>query len=385
MAAESVGQALELGGAPSALPHLAGPAVGSGLYRRFALVLMLTHACNMRCGYCYAGGKSGQAMPEHVGRKGVDRALASLEEGGELELGFFGGEPLLEAPLMAGLLQYASDRCSAEGNLLLASVTTNGTIADSTAWSLMERPDLRLFVSHDGLPEVHNRHRRSADGCGTSARVLATIRRLVAAGKEFGVVMVVRPDTVELLPAGIQFLWGLGVRRIDPTLDLWTEWTRQDASRLDAAIARCAEIWRARLPGFAMSWFDEKAALLAHAALTPTARCGFGDGQIAVSPAGGLYPCERLIGENGGASPVRLPGNVLEGEDFLCSGTRSCRPAEGCAACAVRSFCTATCPCSNHVRSGDPGRPDGLICLLNRSCIRETARVMDVLPEGLII
>ncbi len=103
------------------------------------------------------------------------------------------------------------------------------------------------------------------------------------------------------------------------------------------------------------------------------------------APVGVPHSCGRLMGNNEGASPMRLSGNVLEGEDFLCSGTRSCRLAEGCAACAVRSFCTATCPCSNYVRSGDPGRPDGLLCLLNRSCIRETARVMDVLPEGLII
>jgi len=103
------------------------------------------------------------------------------------------------------------------------------------------------------------------------------------------------------------------------------------------------------------------------------------------APVGGPRPCGRLVRNNEGANPMRLPGNVLEGEDFLRSGTRACRPAKGCAACAVRSFCTATCPCSNYVRSGDPGRPDGLLCLLNRSCIRETARAMDVLPERLII
>ncbi len=385
MAAETVGQALECAGAPAALPRRPSASAATGLYARFSLVLMLTHACNLRCSYCYTGEKSQRAMPEHLGRKAVDRAVASLDEGGVLELGFFGGEPFLEAPLMDSLIRHASDRCAAKGARLTTSVTTNGTVANSAAWSLMKRPDVQLFVSHDGLPDVHNLHRRSADGCGSSARVLATIKRLLAVGKDFAVVMVVRPDTAESLPAGVQFLWGLGVRRIDPTLDLWTSWTRQDACRLDAAVARCAEIWRSRLPRLSVGWFDEKAALLAGARLMPTARCTFGDGQIAVSPAGNLYPCERLIGEDKEANPMRLPGTVLDGEDFPRRGTGTCRPAEGCADCAVRSFCTATCPCSNYVRSGDPGRPDGLLCLLNRSCIRETARVLGVFPEGIAI
>ena len=77
------------------------------MYNRYSLTLMLTHDCNLRCSYCYMGAKSGRVMPESLGRKAIDRAIASLEDKGELELGFFGGEPLLEPALLGSLIKYA--------------------------------------------------------------------------------------------------------------------------------------------------------------------------------------------------------------------------------------------------------------------------------------
>ena len=66
-------------------------------YDRFHLVLMTTHACNLRCDYCYTGRKFRRAMPLEIGLAAIRRAARSLCPGGTLELGFFGGEPLLEA------------------------------------------------------------------------------------------------------------------------------------------------------------------------------------------------------------------------------------------------------------------------------------------------
>jgi sulfatase maturation enzyme AslB (radical SAM superfamily) len=123
--------------------------------------------------------------------------------------------------------------------------------------------------------------------------VLATIRRLLAAGRDLRAVMVVRPDTVERLPDCIEFLRQLGVRHVTPSLDLWARWTREDAGRLESAIIRCANLWRSGLPQCSISWFDDKAAMLAGVPSNETARCGFGHVEIAVAPSGNLYPCPR--------------------------------------------------------------------------------------------
>ena len=192
------------------------------MYPRFSLVLSVNHACNMRCSYCYAGRKFSAPMPEQTGRKAIDRAIASTQPGGSLSLGFFGGEPLLEAGLIAKLIDCAYARAEAAEIDLSLSMTVNGTVTTDAAWALMTRPGLSLAVSCHGLPEVHDRYRRFPDGTGSARVVLNTIARLQDAGRDFRVVMVVRPDTVAALPEGIQFLREQGVTHVDPSLDLST-------------------------------------------------------------------------------------------------------------------------------------------------------------------
>lgn len=240
----------------------------------------------------------------------------------------------------------------------------------------MTLSDMNLAVSFDGLPRLHDRHRRFADGLGTATRVLETMRRLLAAGKEFRAVMVIGPDSAERLGKAIDFLRVFGVRRVELTLDLWANWQPEDMVELEQAIECAALMWGAGLPGLSVNWFDEKAARICGFSPAGAARCGFGDGEVAVAPSGRLYPCERLIGEDADPNLMRLPGHALDGRDFLGLGTRPERQAEACSACSMDSACNTTCPCSNYVRTGSLSRPDRLLCILNQACMREAARVM---------
>ncbi|REK19464.1 MAG: radical SAM protein [Planctomycetota bacterium] len=346
------------------------------MHSRFGLTLMVNHACNLRCTYCYTGDKLRRPMPLEIGRQAIDRALASLTAGGTLELGFFGGEPLIEAESIARLVMYAAEQADAADVTLLCGLTTNGTIDTDAAWSVMTLPDLRLAISHDGLPEVHDRHRITAEGAATSSRVLRTIERLQAAGKKFRVVSVVRPDTVDELPRSLVFLYDLGVSYFDLSLDLWARWTVGDGDRLLGAVRACADFWGERLPDCAVSWFDDKAGRFAGVPIDETARCGFGYSEIAVAPSGNLYPCERLIGADEPANRMRLAGHVTEGEDFLDRRREPGRSDDGCQRCAVSELCSTTCRCSNYIRTGDISRPDGLLCLWDQACLRETVRVL---------
>jgi uncharacterized protein len=350
------------------------------MYDCFGLVLMVTHACNLRCRYCYTGAKWPRLMPVPVGLAAIDRAARSVRLGGRLEIGFFGGEPLLEPDLVRQFMVHARRQANARQLQLRFQLTTNGTITDTFAWSVLNMPDVDVSVSHDGLPEVHDRYRRSADGAGTSSRVLATIHRLLAAGRDFRVVMVVRPDTVCHLAAGIRFLREQGVRHVVPALDLWATWSPADAGQLRAVLADCAELWLSGLPGCSVAWFDEKAGQLAGVPVEGTARCGFGDGTLAVAPSGNLYPCERLIGDDGSGNAMRLPGHALDGAEFapLPPPPRTGGP---CAECRIQSQCSTYCRCGNYVRTGDINRPDGLLCLLDRALVRETMRVLRTLEK----
>jgi uncharacterized protein len=196
--------------------------------------------------------------------------------------------------------------------------------------------------------------------------------------------MVVRPDTVEYLADGLAFLQGVGVKHLEPSLDLWAPWRGRHITQLEQEVARAAQVWREGLPDCSISWFDEKAGLIIGIPMPRTARCSFGAGEVAVTPSGSLYPCERLIGEDAPDNPMRLPGHVLCGEDFISLKTFPCRQHEACTHCSIAAFCNTTCRCSNYVRTGDVSAPDRLLCTLNRAVFMETARILEELstPAG---
>jgi uncharacterized protein len=347
----------------------------------FGLVLMITHACNLRCSYCYVGRKRHASMRQDIARVAIDRAVRSTEPGGAFELGFFGGEPLLEAAMILDAIDYAQRRAAESSLRLRVTLTTNGTVTTNDAWAVMMRPEIELSISHDGLPEVHDRYRRDVNGHGTSSCVLSTIQRLMETGRDPNIVMVVRPDTAIHLPAGIEFFHDRGLRRVEPSLDLWATWQREDAAVLCRAIGHAADVWAAHLPGFEVGWFVEKAVHLAGLPMPVTARCGFGENEVAVAPSGNLYPCERLIGEDDANHPMRLPGHALDGTNFSFPPPPS-RSSRDCDGCAIKTDCKTDCRCGNYVRTGDVNRPDGLLCLLDQTCYRETARVLGQLHEA---
>lgn len=346
------------------------------MHSRFGLTLIVNHACNLRCTYCYTGEKFRRPMPREVGVRAIMRAIRSLDPGGALDLAFFGGEPLIEAELILEMVDYAREAAAQAGVELALSMTTNGTFDSASAWSVMTLSEMRLAISHDGLPSVHDAFRTTTEEQPSSQRVLSTIDRLLEAGKEFRTVMVVQPNTVRYFPAGIKFLYERGVRQFDPSLNLWTLWTRADGERLREAIADAADFWIEHLPECSISWFDEKIARLTDVSITETARCGFGVGEIAVTPAGNLYPCERLVGADAPTNAMRLPGSVFEGADFLGAENAVMQSPDECSPCSIKLQCgTKKCRCSNFVRTGDVNRPDGLLCLLDQSCHREVMRV----------
>jgi uncharacterized protein len=137
-------------------------------------------------------------------------------------------------------------------------------------------------------------------------------------------------------------------------------------------------LWRSWLPDFSLSWFDAKLGQLAHLPMSEeSTRCGFGGTEIAVAPSGRLYPCERLIGEDRPDHPLRLPGQAMEGHDFLEFAPAAFEPYTPCAQCLLTASCDTTCRCSNFVRTGDINRPDGLLCLLNQATAQAIAHLLE--------
>jgi uncharacterized protein len=317
-------------------------------------------------------------MPFDMGVVAIARAFESLQPGGALNLGFFGGEPLLEAGRIVEWMEHARRSAVQREKGVSFSLTTNGTITSERAWIIMLSADMDLAVSFDANPAIHDRHRRTTHNEGTAAMVERTLSRLLGVGKSFTTVVVVRPDNLQEIPEGIEYLYAMGVRRVNLSLDLWTRWTAQDAKNLDDLVTRLAEKWFRWLPEFSLNWFDAKVSELARLPGNEQAvRCGFGAGEIAVAPSGRLYPCERVVGEDRPDNPLRLAGNVREGTDFLSPSIGAFSRCGPCSECVLNFACDTFCRCSNFIRTGDVNRPDGLLCTLNKSTARAVADVLN--------
>ncbi|MBI5725275.1 MAG: radical SAM protein [Planctomycetes bacterium] len=345
-------------------------------YGIFELTLVVTANCTMRCTYCYAGGARRSVMDESLGRQSIDRALRSMSPKGRLELGFFGGEPLLEAELVGAFIDYARRRAAPKDQTVEVSITTNGTATTESAWKVMMDGGVQIAVSCDGTAGTHDRHRKLAGGKGSWKIVEAAIRRLVKEGKDATVVMVLRPDTVADLPAGLAAIRDMGIKFVSPSLDLWTQWRPEDIANLGQAVAKAADLWKPAGGGFGIGWFDDMSSRLAGLESAPCARCAFGAGQIAVSTAGNLYPCERLIGRDADDNPHRLAGHATRGEDFLGYRPVPLRADAACRECTISLACSTYCRCSNLVRTGDVARPDRLLCELNKAVFKEVSRIL---------
>jgi uncharacterized protein len=147
-------------------------------------------------------------MSEATARRGIDFVIANALAGGGSKIGVHyhgGGEPTRNWPVLAASQQYARRRSGECGLACECSVATNGCLSElQVDWILA---NLRTAsVSMDGLPEVHDRNRFTADGSGTSAWVMRTLRRFDAAGFGYGVRLTATASDIASLPDSVEFI-----------------------------------------------------------------------------------------------------------------------------------------------------------------------------------
>lgn len=309
-------------------------------------------------------------MPLEVGRQAVRRAFASLCENGVLQVGFFGGEPLIEASNILEWMTFARLEAVSQGKQVHFNLTTNGTLTETNAQAVLMDPGVELAISCDGTAGRHDKHRLDVHGRGSFLQVEQTVRTLVQAGRVFTVVMVVRPDMLDDLVDGLRHLRELGVTRFTLSLDVWTPWNAGDLEHLSRVVDTAADLWRKWLPDVSIDWFDTRIAAMARLpAAGPDTRCGFGEGEVAVAPSGRLYPCERLVGDDRSGHPLQLAGLVGEDVDFLGIKAPCAGGSGGCAS-------GAGCRCSNYIRTGSTANEDDLLGALDKSVRHSLERLI---------
>jgi uncharacterized protein len=345
------------------------------------LTLCLTHDCNLRCNYCYAGKKGPRAMSEEVGKRAVDLALARVSK--RLHLVFFGGEPLLRWQHLATFTGYARERAAQTGVEVRPTVTTNGTLLDEERATWLAAEDFLVAVSCDGARVAHEKNRNDAAGRSSYDATIEAIRRCLRASLRVRVVLVLDPSNVALLPESIAALLAIGARELIVNVNWAADWsTDWVQAQCQAAYQQCAhmyvEAYRQEKP-FWLSLFDGKIASHIKGGYLPGDRCDLGQRNLVVAASGRLYPCDRLVSDDDDASAV--VGNVWDGPDpqrIRSLVSRVTSPPE-CADCALAKRCRNRCACANLAMTGKLDVPSETLCFHEQLAIRTADSVAEIL------
>ncbi|MEQ1891138.1 MAG: radical SAM protein [Planctomycetota bacterium] len=359
--------------------------------------ILVQTSCNLKCTYCYevdAGFHgTGKSMKSATGRRSIDLFLERAGPRKQLDITFFGGEPLLNFELVRELVDYARERARALDKEITFKLTTNGVLLDDEIIAYLVENRFAVMISLDGEPEKNDLMRKDHAGRGTGEKVLEHARKLVAAQRAAGVreacvrsTMTVGNHSALEISA---FLARAGFKRVmigssngraheKREWDLGSERGLAFEDEMRAEGEQVLDAFLAGLRGTGAPLPDgidpRKALEHMHESLT-TARshrrhvtCGVGRNMTAITEKGDIYPCHRYVGEE-----AWKIGHLTTGVDREKLGQYYRQIFSGydahCSSCWARNICGGQCPWYLSRADGVVGTPDEPSC----DAIREGA------------
>ncbi|MBQ4227929.1 MAG: thioether cross-link-forming SCIFF peptide maturase, partial [Clostridia bacterium] len=349
--------------APDSFEPLAGEmkARSAGVVK--ALCLHVAHSCNLNCAYCFAsqGKYKGERalMSYEVGKQALDFLMDHSGSRRNLEVDFFGGEPLMNFDVVKRLVAYARSVEKARGKNFRFTLTTNGMLIDDEVIDFANRECSNVVLSLDGRKEVHDRFRVDYAGQGSWERIVPKFQRLVKArgGKGYymrGTFTHFNPDFLndikQMLDLGFTELSMEPVVCAADDPSALTEEDRKIVCRQYEELARLMDERRREGRPFTFYHYmiDLKSGPCVYKRISG---CGSGTEYMAVTPWGDLYPCHQFVGEE----RFRL-GSVFEGvtnlkaqEEFAQCNVYA---REECRTCWARMYCSGGCAANAYHATG---------------------------------
>ncbi len=343
-----------------------------------SIVLNVTNQCNLSCKYCYEFGEDRVATPEGkpkfmdeaTAHASVDYLMENSAGRRAVHVTFFGGETLMNFPLVRKTIDYARRRAHESGKYVDFSLTTNGTLLKPEIIEYLAENQVGVTISMDGPPELHDALRVFDSGRGSYDVIAPKVRellrrhtsrpiaaRVTLTAKVVDVFKIFRHLTQDLGFHEVGFapvttspnrLYAIGERGMDWVLE---QFTRLASEYLETAL---------RDEHHAFSNVSDTIREL-HAGISKAHPCGASLGMVGVGPSGDIAPCHRFVD-----SDTHKLGHISTGIDrarqaeFLERGHIS-RKLE-CHTCWARPVCSGGCYHEAYVRYGDTGHANLHYC-----------------------
>ena len=349
--------------APDTFEPMAGhlKAKTSGVIK--ALCLHIAHTCNLNCSYCFAsqGKYHGEraVMSFEVGKQALDFLIANSGSRRNLEVDFFGGEPLVNFQVVKDLVAYARSIEKEHNKNFRFTLTTNGLLIDEDVIDFANRECHNVVLSLDGRKEIHDRFRVDYAGNGSWDRIVPKFQQLVKARNGQGYYMRgtfthANPDFLK----DIQVMLDLGFNELsmEPVVaapDDPSALTEEDKAIVMEQYEKLAMLMLDKdKEGKPFTFYHYMIDLTGGPCIYKRiSGCGSGTEYMAVTPWGDLYPCHQFVGEE----KFKL-GDVWNGVDntdiqneFLECNVYA-RPE--CRDCWARLYCSGGCAANAYHATG---------------------------------
>ena len=328
-----------------------------------ALCLHVAHTCNLNCSYCFASqGKyhgDRAVMSFEVGKQALDFLVAHSGSRHNLEVDFFGGEPLMNWEVVKELVLYARSIEKEHHKNFRFTLTTNGILLNDEVIDFCNREMSNVVLSLDGRKEIHDRYRVDYAGNGSWEKVVPLFQKFVKArgDKSYyirGTFTHANPDFLK----DIRCMLDLGFTELsmEPVVgspDDPEALTETDLGIVKQQYEELADLMRKRRQEgrpftFYHYMIDLKGGPCIYKRISG---CGSGTEYMAVTPWGDLYPCHQFVGEE----DYKL-GDIWKGvtNHEKQEAFRSCnvyaRPE--CADCWAKLWCAGGCAANAFHASG---------------------------------
>jgi len=331
-----------------------------------ALCLHIAHTCNLNCSYCFAsqGKYHGEraVMSFEVGKRALDFLIENSAARRNLEVDFFGGEPLLNFEVVKELVAYARSIEKKHNKNFRFTLTTNGMLIDDDVIDFANKEMSNVVLSLDGRREIHDRFRVDYAGKGSFDRIVPKFQKLVDArgGKNYymrGTFTHANPDFLE----DIKVMLDLGFKELsmEPVVSAPgdpAELTDEDNLIVMEQYEKLAELMlKKQKEGDGFTFYHYMIDLKDGPCIYKRiSGCGSGTEYMAVTPWGDLYPCHQFVGDE-----KYSLGNVFDGikNTEVQDEFRSCNSysREKCRSCWAQLYCSGGCAANAYHATGSIG------------------------------
>ena len=343
-----------------------------------ALCLHVAHDCNLRCKYCFAStgdfGQGRKIMPPEVAKKAIDFVIARSGKRRNIEVDFFGGEPLMAWDTVTQTVDYARSIEEQHGKKFRFTITTNGLLLDEDKRRYINENMDNCVLSLDGRREVNDEFRKTVAGTGSYDTIVPKFKALVderdpnldyyARGTFTSHNLDFAEDVLSIADAGFD---RLSVEPVTADPGCGYDLTEDDLPKIEAEYDRLTDIMLERKKeGKPFTFFHFMVDLDQGPCVVKRLRgCGAGYEYVAVTPDGDIYPCHQFVGKE-----EFKQGSVLDqsfdmdiAQKFAGMNIYS-RPK--CQKCWAKFYCSGGCSAANYNMNHDMNDSYDLGCEMER-------------------